>query len=335
LRRQDGVIIGRRLDAQKRRIQLTVTDSIDQFNPAEGLHRRLTLHQLAVFVATAREGSTRAAADRVARSQSAASSALAELETALGARLFDRVGRRLVLNENGRALLPRATALLDQAAEVQALFGGDHAAPLKVAASFTIGEYLLPSMVARWTRAHPSSPVHLRIGNTSDVIGAVAGFEVDVGFIEGAQTHPDLQVQPWLEDELIIVAAADHPLAAGTVTARQLQAETWVLREHGSGTRQATDAWLLRHLGAVRVGFELGSTEAIKRVVAEGAGLACLSRHALGSGGDDRRLTTLRTRLPPARRRLATVLHRDKHLGAVTSAFLQHCGAEARVGGSR
>ena len=288
---------------------------------------RLSLRQLAVFVATAQEGSTRAAAGRVARSQSAASSALAELESTLGALLFDRVGRRLVLNENGRTLLVRAQSLLDQAFELQALFSGEHAAPLRVAASFTIGEYLLPTLLAQWTRAHPASPVRLRIGNSTEVIAAVAGFQVDMGFIEGPQTHPDLVLRPWLDDELVVIAAPSHALAKGVATPRQLAAESWVLREPDSGTRQATDAWLMQHLPQVQVAYELGSTEAIKRVVAEGVGLGCISRHALTPGLDDGRLVALKTRLPMARRRLATVLHRDRHLGDTTLSFLRFCAA--------
>ncbi|MBU1440920.1 MAG: LysR family transcriptional regulator [Gammaproteobacteria bacterium] len=293
---------------------------------------RLNLRQLEVFVATARGGSTRAAADRVSRSQSAASSALADLEESLGAQIFDRRGRRLVLNENGRALLPRAQSLLDQAAELQALFNGEHAAPLRVAASFTIGEYLLPERVAQWTNMHPQSQVHLHIANTRDVIEAVAGFDVDVGFIEGPQTHPDLVVRAWRDDELVIVAAPGHALAGRTVTHRQLAAATWVLREHGSGTRQVTDAWLVQNLEQVHVGFELGSTEAIKRVVAAGSGLGCLSRHAVAQTLDDGHLVELRTRLPAAVRSLATVMHRDKRQGRATADFLRHCGAKVPRG---
>ncbi|MBS0445911.1 MAG: LysR family transcriptional regulator [Proteobacteria bacterium] len=302
-----------------------MTGKVDQPNTASRL--RLSLRRLEVFVATAREGSTRAAADRVARSQSAASTALADLEAVFGVQLFDRLGRRLVLNENGRALLPRAQSLLEQAAELEALFSGRHAAPLRVAASFTIGEYLLPERIASWTRKHPASPVRMQIANTHDVIAAVAAFDADVGFVEGPETHPDVVTSPWLDDALIVVAAPDHPLARKPATARRLANATWALREHGSGTRQVTDGWLLRHLGRVQVGYELGSTEAIKRVVAAGGALGCLSRHAVAQDLDDGRLVELQTRLPAATRSLATVVHRDRHLGRATLEFLRHCGA--------
>nr|WP_145552148.1 LysR family transcriptional regulator [Variovorax boronicumulans] len=288
---------------------------------------RLNLRQLEVFVATAHAGSTRGAAGRISRSQSAASAALAELEAAVGVPLFDRVGRRLLLNENGRALLPRASAVLEQAGELQTLFAGEHATPLHVAASFTIGEYLLPGLVADWTRAHPKSRVRLRIANTSEVIEAVAGFAVDLGFIEGPQTHPDVVLQPWRSDELVVVAAPTHPLAGRTASLRQLADATWVLREPESGTRQATDAWLLAHLDRLDVGFELGSTEAIKRLVAAGAGLGCLSRQAVAHALDEGWLVALGSRLPRAPRRLAVATHRSRPLGRAATDFIAHCTA--------
>lgn len=300
---------------------------IDKFNQQSFRRLRLNLRQLEVFLATARGGSTRAAANRIARSQSAASTSLSDLEAALGIELFDRIGRRLLLNENGRALLPKAQALVEQAAEVQALFMDEHAAPLRVAASFTIGEYLLPSLISHWTQLHPKSHVHLRIGNTSEVITAVAGFDVDIGFIEGAQTHSDLVVRPWLDDEMVILAAPGHALANRCATSRQLADATWVLREHGSGTRQIADEWLLKNLAHVRVGFELGSTEAIKHVVAASDALGCLSRYAVAQSVEDGHLVELRTRLPKASRKLAIVLHCEKRLGSATTEFLAHCSA--------
>jgi DNA-binding transcriptional LysR family regulator len=299
-------------------------------NQAKVDRLRISLRQLEVFAAIARSESTRAAAERVSRSQSAASAALAELEAALGEALFDRVGRRLVLNENGRALLPAAMALLDQAAELQAMFSGEHAAPLRVSASLTIGEYLLPDLVARWKLAHPQSAVHLAIGNSTEVIAAVAAMDADVGFIEGPQTHPDLSVRPWLSDELVIVAAPGHPLAAGQrASLRQLAEAAWILREPGSGTRQASDRWLLEHLGRLNIGFELGSTEAIKRLAAAGAGLACLSRHVVLQSLERGELAEVHTRLPVARRRLALVVRRDKRQGRATEDFIRHCLAVA------
>ena len=147
---------------------------------------RLTLRQLEVFAATARAGSTRAAADQVARSQSAASTALAELEAALGVQLFDRVGRRLVLNENGSALWPRAASIVEQAAEIEALFSAAHAAPLRLASSFTIGEYLLPPLISQWKAAHAQGQVTLAIAN---VVGSMAGTHMALkhgtGFVRG------------------------------------------------------------------------------------------------------------------------------------------------------
>ena len=288
---------------------------IDKFNQQSFQRLRLNLRQLEVFLATARGGSTRAAADLIARSQSAASTSLAELEAALGVELFDRIGRRLLLNENGRALLPKAQALVEEAAEVQALFTDEHAAPLLVAASFTIGEYLLPSLVAQWTQQHPKSHIHLRIGNTSEVIAAVAALDVDIGFVEGSQTHSDLVVRPWLDDEMVILAAPDHPLANRCATARQLADATWVLRERGSGTRQIADEWLLKNLD--------------QRVVAASDGLGCLSRHAVTQSVEDGHLVELQTRLPKANRKLAIVLHREKRLGRATTEFLAHCSAAA------
>ena len=174
---------------------------------------KLTLRQLEVFAAVARGGTTRAAADEISRSQSAASNALGELESVLGVQLFDRVGKKLVINENGRALRPRAAALLEQSAETESLFRSAHAAPLRLASSYTIGEYLLPQLVASWKQSHPRSHVQLDIANTHDVFERIAAFEADLGFIEGSHSHPELVVRKWRSDEIVVVASPGHPLA--------------------------------------------------------------------------------------------------------------------------
>jgi DNA-binding transcriptional LysR family regulator len=290
-----------------------------------------TLRQLATFVAVARAGSTRAAAERVSRSQSAASSALAELESALGVTLFDRVGRRLALNEQGRALLPRAVNLLEQAGEIRGMFATSDAGTLRVAASFTVGEYLLPPLIARWKQAHPDVRLRLDIANTRAVLDAVAGLEVDVGFIEGARTHPDLDVAHWRDDELVVVASAAHPMAGRRVDRAWLRDAPWILREPGSGTREAADRWLVPGLGRFRIEMELGSNEAVKRALASGQGVGLLSIHAVVEAIDAGLLVRLPTPLPPMRRALAIVTHRERRPGRLLTDFLAHC-REAVVG---
>lgn len=287
---------------------------------------RFTFRQLEVFLATAHDGSTRAAAERIARSQSAASSALVELESLLGVPLFDRVGRRLVLNENGRAFLPRAASLVEAAGELEHLFSGRHAAPLRVAASMTIGEHILPPLLARWKASHPHSVVQLRIANTTDVLAAVAAFDADIGFIEGPQTHADLLVREWMTDEMVIVAAPAHPLAGRAAVPRAaLRAARWALRERGSGTREAADRWLLAQLGQVQIDFELGTPEALKALVAAGDALAVLPRHSVAASLARGELAELPTALPRAARVLAVVTHRERRLGAGGEAFLRYC----------
>jgi len=303
---------------QKRIILIDMSDSTDQL-------LRLSLRQLEIFVATARSGSTRGAADRLARSQSAASTALSELEGTLGVQLFDRVNRRLLLNENGSALLPHAVAIVEQASQAQTLFSTAHRAPLRLAASYTIGEYVLPALLADWKKQHPNSQVRLTIANTADVLRSVQAFEVDIGFVEGARTHADLLVRRWLNDEMVIVAAAKHPLGRRKLSLKQLSQVGWVLREEGSGTREAADRWLVGRIPAAKVELELGSNEAVKRAVASGLGIGCLSRHAVADALHQGWLVEVKTALPTMKRSLAIVLHRTKRLGAGTEGFLQRC----------
>jgi DNA-binding transcriptional LysR family regulator len=286
---------------------------------------KLTLSQLEVFAAVARGGSTRAAADEISRSQSAASNALGELETALGVRLFDRVGRKLIINENGRALLPRAVSVLEEAAQTEALFRAPHATPLRLASSYTVGEYLLPQLIAQWKAKHPGSHVLIQIVNTHDVVDAVASFSADVGFIEGSLTQPGLKVRHWRSDQMVIFAAKGHPVPRRKLNPRQLAKASWVLREPGSGTREATDRWPLPHLPEMQVELELGSNEAVKRAVAAGIGLGCLSRLAVHEAIEQGWLVELPTALPEMKRALSIVLHRNRKLGAGAQSFLDDC----------
>src|SRR5579859_6360296 len=164
---------------------------------------QLTLRQLEIFRAIATSGSTAEAAKKLPLSQSATSAALLELEAALKVALFDRVGKRLLLNDHGRTLLPAALSLIDGARAVERAFGQSAGPPVDIQlyASTTVGNYLLPGLIASFARAHPGARVDMRVGNTREAVSAVLEFETDVGFIEGPCHASDIKVTPWLDDE--------------------------------------------------------------------------------------------------------------------------------------
>jgi len=310
---------------------------------------RLSLRQLLIFAAIAETGSTTTAGVRLSLSQSAASAALNELEHLLGTRLFDRVGRRLLLNETGRALQPRARALLDNAMGVERDFAAhsrsssaQQAIQLRVGASTTIGNYLLPSLVARFRDVQPAAHIDVQIGNTQDVSASVGRLDVDFGLIEGPCHERGVRAEPWIEDELLIVCAAAHPLLRGGkrrhVSVGSLREGPWLLREPGSGTRESVERALLPHLHELQEGMQFGSTEAIKQAAAEGLGLTCLSRYAVQDLITLGRLLPLKTALPRLTRRFYLIHHPQKYFSAALNEFVTHCRNEretASRGGNR
>ncbi|MGC4028033.1 MAG: LysR family transcriptional regulator [Steroidobacteraceae bacterium] len=288
---------------------------------------RITLRQLQIFLAIADHGSTTAAAVAVALSQSATSAALNELETLLGIHLFDRVGKRLVINDSGRMLLPQARQMLDAAGTIEAQFRRPDTADgagLRIGASTTIGIYLMPRMLAHFAGRSPAAP-QVTIANTRAVAAAVAAFDVDIGLIEGPCHEPQLRAEPWLTDQLAVVCAPRHPLAAlgGKVPLAGLRQARWLLRETGSGTREAVEHALLPHLHMLHSAGEFSNSEAIKHAAEAGLGLACLSRLVVADLVQVGRLVELQTALPRLQRHFYLVHHRNKLLSARLESFLQ------------
>lgn len=284
----------------------------------------ITLRQLEVFTEVLKSGSTTQASVSLALSQSAVSAALSELERQLNVSLFARVGKRLVINEYGRLLSPHALILLEKAQEIERLFSHDNAA-LRIAASSTIGNYMLPAMIAGYRKDFPKIPFELNIGNSQDVVGMVADFRVDLGLIEGPCHIPELVTQPWLKDELVVFSSPEHPLVQQPLTLSALASAPWILRERGSGTREVLEHQLLAHLPNFQLAMELGNSEAIKHAVRHGIGISCLSRRViedlLASGG----LVELTLPLPPLIRTLYLVHHRQKLISTALTHFLNYC----------
>lgn len=292
--------------------------------------RRTTLRQIEVFVATAQKGGVTQAAHGLGLTQSAASMALADFENQLGAKLFDRIGKRLALNEDGRLLYAKAVEMLDRAQELEALLQRQgRAADLRLGASSTIGNYLLPQLMGKFGARHPGSRLQLEVGNTQRVIDAVRDFEIDMGFVEGPCTEPEIEAVFWRKDELAICVAPGHPLAGRkTIQAKTLRQADWILRERGSGTREVVEQMLTSRLGGIRMAMELGGTEAIKRAVESGMGISCLPKIALQGDVERGRLAILSAPFLRLTRAFHILIHKKKHRTQGMLDFLSLCRSD-------
>ena len=246
---------------------------------------RISLKQLLAFDAIARHENVSRAADEIALTQSATSMALGELERQLGAELFHRQGKRLQLNDYGRWLQPRTYQLLQQVREIeQSATSKQLQGVLKIGASSTIGNYLIPGPIAIYVENNPEVHIDLSIGNTEQIVDDMLNLKIDLGLIEGHCHSEKLIATAWQTDHLKIFCSPQHPLASRqTLSFRDLEAFSWILREPGSGTREVFALAIHDKLAPLNVSLELGNSEAIKQAVKNGKALGCLSEMAIAA----------------------------------------------------
>jgi DNA-binding transcriptional LysR family regulator len=287
----------------------------------------ITLRQLEVFLAVVGAGSFRAAAGALHLSQPALSQHIAELERGLGARLLDRLGRRVALTEAGRIVTEHATRLfatLTSAREAVADLGGLRRGSLRVGASTTPGIYVLPAMIAAFEQRYPGIALTLTIANSAGIEERIRANELDLGVVGGHGLRAGEEcVSAGLDDELVLIVAPTHPWASRReIHAEQLTNERLLIREEGSATRQVMER-ALQHAGA-RLGrvMELGHTEAIKQAVMAGLGVAFVSVHALRNEMADGRVRALRLRGLAIRRHFHAIHHDARALSASARAFI-------------
>jgi len=287
---------------------------------------RITLRQIEVFAAIARSENVSRAAEQLAMSQSAASSALVELERQFDCPLFDRIGKSLRLNSTGRGLLVQAEDLLARAADIEGYLAGGTLGPLAVGATLTIGNYLATLIVAEYLRLHPASKVSLHVANTQSIVDQLKRFELDIGLIEGEANDPDLLLEPWLDDALAVFCAPQHELAtAGEISAATLTRQKWIVRERGSGTRALFDRIIAQALPGLHIQLELEHTEAIKRAVESGLGIGCLSRLSLRDAFRRGSLVEIPTPQFDLGRHFYFARHRQRQLSPAAQTFLALC----------
>lgn len=244
----------------------------------------LNLNHLRVFRSVSETNSITEAARQLHISQPAASKQLAELESHLGVTLLERRPRGVRLTAAGEVLSRHARRLFqeEEAAEaaLEALLGLE-LGHLSLAASTTIGSYIVPAVFGELHAAHPNVKLQLEIGNAARVEELVLGGQLDLGLSEGTPVAESLHVEVFTHDRMILIAAPDHSLAIqaqrGPLEARVLESVPFIVRERGSGTREVVEGALERHGLSVAPVMSLGSTEAIKNAVARGLGVALVS----------------------------------------------------------
>ncbi len=244
--------------------------------------------RIVVFRAVAEQRSFRKAAEELYLSQPAVSLQIKALEEDLGVQLFDRTGAHVTLTKAGRVLLgysQQSKVLRAQAEHEIATLSGEHSGHLALGASTTIAQYVLPRLLAEFRCEHPRVCPTLISGNTEQIVNALEQQKIALGFIEGPARRRDVKTEPFLEDELVLIASTAHELAErNLVSCAEVAAVPLLMREHGSGTRHVIEiAFELQGVkrSSLHVVMELDSTEAIKSAVEAGLGVGFVSRWAI------------------------------------------------------
>jgi DNA-binding transcriptional LysR family regulator len=242
----------------------------------------LNLHLLRMFATVVRSGSFSKAAEILNISQPAISKGVRDFELQVGCRLLNRSPKGVVPTPEGLALSRRADALfaVERAAEDElSALRGLHNGSLRIGASTTIATYMIPRYLGAFHRAYPGVDIHLISANTRDIAAQMVEHEIDIGLVEGPVDDKNLVAEPWRTDVMKLIAAPDHAFAMASepIDPRRLENEVLIVREPGSGSREVVAQALAAHgIEPLRT-LEIGSTAAIKQVVAAGLGVSIVS----------------------------------------------------------
>lgn len=242
----------------------------------------LNLHLLRMFVAVVQTGSFSRAAEALNISQPAISKGVRDFELQVGCRLLNRSPKGVVPTTEGLALSRHAETLFaaERAAEEElSALRGLHNGSLRIGASTTIATYMIARYLGAFHRAHPGVDLHLVSANTRDIAEQMAAQDIDIGLVEGPIEERNIVAEPWRTDVMKLIVAPDHAFAAAkeAIDPKRLDDEVLILREPGSGSREVVTQALTAHSIEPLRTLEIGSTAAIKQVVAAGLGVSIVS----------------------------------------------------------
>jgi DNA-binding transcriptional LysR family regulator len=278
-----------------------------------------------VFETTARLGSFTRAAEELNITQPTVSSQIKQLTKAIGLPLFEQIGKTLYLTEAGKALFATCQDIferLDNFEMKMADLKGAKEGKLRLSA-ITTTKYFLPRILGLFCQKYPDIDVSLEVINHENVISRMGSNEDDLYILSHLPDNIELKTRAFLENPLVVVAKADHPLAnQKNIPISSLNGEPFIMREFGSGTRNAVEKLFTENNINVKVKLELGSNEAIKEAIAGGLGMSVLSRHTLQGYLNNGELTILDVQYFPIERQWYVAHLNGKQLSVISQAFL-------------
>jgi DNA-binding transcriptional LysR family regulator len=286
-----------------------------------------TLHQLKVFEAVARHNSFTRAAEELFLTQPTVSMQVKQLTKAVGMPLFDQVGKRLYLTQAGEELVKTCREVfekLDQFEMTVADLKGLKQGRLRLAV-ITTAKYFVPRILGPFCKRYPGIDISLQVTNHEQILNRLSENLDDLYVMSQLPESIEVTYQPVLENPLVVLAPANHPLAEEkNISLERIAAEPFIMREPGSGTRKSVQSLFDEHKLPLKVQLDLGSNEAIKQAIAGGLGISILSLHTLALESPGRQLTILDVEHFPLERYWYAVYPSGKQLSIVARAFLDY-----------
>ena len=283
----------------------------------------MTLRQLELFLALVQTPHLGQVAKNNGLSQSAVSMAIKSLEDHLGKKLFDRINKKLVPNENGRFFYRMVNPLVFGLKESEAMFKDqDLVGEIKVGASSSIANYILPQIMYEFAEHYKDVKVQKITGNTVEIAKLIEGGQVDIGFVEGNYNSSEIEREVLGKDELYVVTGDSDLARVPSYQMTDLLKKRWILREKGSGTRTV----FLDHMKScrkrVKPFLELSHTEAVKSVLQNRGAVSCLSRITVMKELNAGQLFQLKIRDFKFIRSFYTIWHKNKYFSSVLQEFI-------------
>ena len=295
--------------------------------------RQSTLHQLKVFETVARLTSITRAAEELSLTQPTVSMQIKQLTQNIGIPLFEQIGKKLYLTQAGQELLITCREIFNELSRFEMKitdFQGLKQGKLKLA-TITTTKYFMPRAIAPFCKLYPGVDVALEITNHERVLERLSENLDDLYIISKIPDRLDVVLHPFLENPLVVVAPKTHPLAQEkNIPISKLQNEPFIMRERGSGTRDAVEQLLTKHGVTVKVRLELGGNEAIKQAIGVGLGISVLSQHTFTPEAALSGLTILDVQHFPIERHWYIIYPDNKQLSVVASTFFDFLQQESQ-----